>query len=144
MTHTRPHPPTLNVRRRRGRTSILIADWTVQELQADLERQRRILQNVALIEARDKAEAALIAAQQAPAQHIQAPAHRASEPSTAEAIEAQEPLSEAAQTATSSTPVQSPKIMTRKTEEPSPSPWKPPPPDEPHSWQPKVSVKRGG
>ncbi|KAH9922510.1 uncharacterized protein B0H18DRAFT_1017937, partial [Fomitopsis serialis] len=41
LTHTRIHPPT------------------VEELHADLERQRRVLQNAALIEARDREERAL-------------------------------------------------------------------------------------
>ncbi|OCH87223.1 hypothetical protein OBBRIDRAFT_781977 [Obba rivulosa] len=40
LTHTRFHPPT------------------VQELQADLERQRRVLLNAAIIEARDREERA--------------------------------------------------------------------------------------
>jgi len=38
LAHTRPHPPT------------------IEELQADIARQQRVLANVALIEARDRAE----------------------------------------------------------------------------------------
>ncbi|EPT00618.1 hypothetical protein FOMPIDRAFT_1122413 [Fomitopsis schrenkii] len=41
LTHTRPHPPSL------------------EELHADIARQRRVLQNAALIEARDREERAL-------------------------------------------------------------------------------------
>ncbi|KAI9458571.1 hypothetical protein BJY52DRAFT_1212084 [Lactarius psammicola] len=48
LSHTRPDPPSL------------------EELQADLERQRRVLHNVAVLQARDRDERARISAVQAP------------------------------------------------------------------------------
>ncbi|KAH9855344.1 hypothetical protein C2E23DRAFT_617651 [Lenzites betulinus] len=128
LTHTRQHAPTL------------------EELHADLARQRRVLFNAALIEARDREEAARIAASQqvlTPG-HIQAPLEQVGEApedtaaSTTASMTATEP-----QNPPETTHVEPP------TDRPQPpaeqwSPWKPPPSDEPHSWQPRASVRRGG
>ncbi|KAH9941635.1 uncharacterized protein BXZ73DRAFT_88131 [Epithele typhae] len=118
MTHTRPHPPSL------------------EELQADVERQRRILNNVAMIEAREKAHAARVAISEA--QHTQAQAP-ASSPRLPDPMHerANECSSNASDTAAERVPFAPPR------KEP-PSPWKPPPPDEPQSWTPRSAVRRGG
>ncbi|KAM5532899.1 hypothetical protein V8D89_013451 [Ganoderma adspersum] len=126
MTHTRSHPPTL------------------QELQGDLERQRRILQNVAMIEARDRAEAEQIAAQQAPTPHLQAPARGTSKPDSTEQQGIATPVPGVTKSAHSNTSVNSPARQSQTYQEPPSSPWKPPPPDEPHGWQPRSFVRRGG
>ncbi|KAI0356095.1 hypothetical protein OH77DRAFT_1495841 [Trametes cingulata] len=123
LAHTRPHPPTL------------------EELQGDLERQRRILFNVALIEAREREEAARIAASQQPAApHLQEPPVQTGEPAGEQAApeRAEERASQPGRTESQQ--------AAERSQPPAgqPSPWKPPPPDEPHSWQPRASVRRGG
>ncbi|KAI1796564.1 hypothetical protein LXA43DRAFT_986089 [Ganoderma leucocontextum] len=126
LTHTRPHPPTL------------------LELQADLERQRRILQNVAMIATRERAEAEQIAAQQAPTPRLRAPARGAPEPNSMERQGMTSPVYGVAQTAPLNNAAQSPEEQSRSHQQTDPSPWKPPSPDEPHNWQPRSSVRRGG
>ncbi|OSD01483.1 hypothetical protein PYCCODRAFT_521108 [Trametes coccinea BRFM310] len=131
LTHTRKHPPT------------------IEELHADLERQRRVLFNAAMIEAREREEAARIAAsQQQNTHHVQAPAAQddlASAATAAQAPSHQAPL-KLENLIPASGRASDVEAQSRTTEVPSeqPSPWKPPPRDEPHSWQPRVSVKRGG
>ncbi|KAI8976715.1 hypothetical protein BD414DRAFT_496333 [Trametes punicea] len=122
LTHTRRHPPT------------------IEELQADLERQRRVLFNAAMIQAREREEAARIAAsQQQAAPHLQAPAaqttHAPPESGPSDSLEV-----------SPSEPVRRPEqqLVREESAPEQPSPWKPPPPDEPHSWQPRVTVRRGG
>ncbi|KAI0366829.1 hypothetical protein BV20DRAFT_971339 [Pilatotrama ljubarskyi] len=122
LAHTRPHPPTL------------------EELQADLERQRRILFNVAMIEAREREQAARIAASQQPATpHLQAPSVQKNEPPEEKAAPAQteQRLSQPSPT--------EPRAASERTAPSAEraSPWKPPPPDEPHTWQPRAAVRRG-
>ena len=60
MTHTRLHPPTIEVHlfaiRIRSCLTHLTFLISQKELQADVARQQRMLENVALIEARDRAE----------------------------------------------------------------------------------------
>ncbi|TBU43890.1 hypothetical protein BD309DRAFT_959565 [Dichomitus squalens] len=124
LTHTRPNPPTL------------------EELQADFERQRRILQNVARIEARDRAEAAQIAAEQAPTAHLQVPTQRSPEPSTTGPKEPTNPVPRVSQDILADKALPQAQADSRLAE--THSPWKPPPPDEPHSWQPQASIRRGG
>lgn len=61
MSHTRLHPPTIEVRLFSPHISkivsnILLFFTFLKELQADVARQQRVLANVALIEAKDRAE----------------------------------------------------------------------------------------
>ena len=60
MTHTRLHPPTVEVRPFFPFSISKIVSYFLfyfwKELQADVARQQRVLANVALIEARDRAE----------------------------------------------------------------------------------------
>ncbi|KAI0760200.1 hypothetical protein C8Q74DRAFT_208119 [Fomes fomentarius] len=124
LTHTRPHPPTL------------------EELQADLERRRRIMINVAMIEARDREQAARIAGSEQPtlAPHLQAMSTPQGTVGSAE--QAPEPASAETQPARTGAQTLPPLVQTSD-RDPS-SPWKPPPRDEPHSWKPAASVRRGG
>ncbi|KAI0642661.1 hypothetical protein C8Q79DRAFT_225297 [Trametes meyenii] len=119
LTHTRPHPPTL------------------EELHADLERQRRVLFNAALIEARDREEKARIAASELATPPVQEPLIQTSHVT-------QDHASQVPEEPPFITPVA--QAMSRPSEQSvstQPSPWKPPPRDEPHSWQPRASVQRG-
>ncbi|KAI0327222.1 hypothetical protein GY45DRAFT_1327927 [Cubamyces sp. BRFM 1775] len=117
LTHTRHHPPTL------------------EELQADLERQRRVLFNAAMIEAREREEAARIAAAQQQTVQVQAPTAEGTGVSADPNRPAETPSSEAARIDR--------QADRREPATEQPSPWKPPPPDEPHSWQPRAAVRRG-
>ena len=58
LTHTRLHPPTLEVCVL-VLIHVCIHSYLTQELHADIERQRRVRRNAALIEARDREERAL-------------------------------------------------------------------------------------
>ncbi|KAI0656867.1 hypothetical protein C8Q70DRAFT_1006442 [Cubamyces menziesii] len=117
LTHTRPHPPTL------------------EELQADLERQRRVLFNAAMIEAREREEVARVAAAQQQTVRIQAPAAEGVRVSAEPKRPAEMSPSETARVDTAAD--------RREPATEQPSPWKPPPSDEPHSWQPRAAVRRG-
>ncbi|KAJ8474007.1 hypothetical protein ONZ51_g7489 [Trametes cubensis] len=114
LTHTRPHPPTL------------------EELQADLERQRRVLFNAAMIEAREREEVARVAAAQQQTVRIQAPAAEGVRVSAEPKRPAEMSPSETARVDTAAD--------RREPATEQPSPWKPPPSDEPHSWQPRAAV----
>ncbi|KAI0763101.1 hypothetical protein BD413DRAFT_606786 [Trametes elegans] len=121
LTHTRHHPPSL------------------EELQADLERQRRLMLNVARIEARDREEAARIAAIQ---QNITRPL--VAPPSDSSVVDDSAQASPQPQKRVPTSPPAEPGPAQREPPADQPSPWKPPPSDEPHSWQPRASVRRGG
>ncbi|KAI9067016.1 hypothetical protein FKP32DRAFT_1621225 [Trametes sanguinea] len=135
LTHTRKHPPTIEACHR--------------ELHADLERQRRVLFNAAMIEAREREEAARIAAsEQQNTPHIQAPAVQDDHTpaSTASQAPSHQAHLEHEKHIPASGPASDAEVPARTAEAPTqePSPWKPPPRDEPHSWQPRVRIKRGG
>ncbi len=68
LSHTRPDPPTFEVRRHVSKSGYIIFTTLLpfQELRADLERRRRVLHNVAVLEARDQEERARISAASAP------------------------------------------------------------------------------
>lgn len=121
------------------------AHYVPQELQADLERQRRIRLHAAMIEARDRQEAAqIVAAEQAVVRQVQAPSQQVQQ-SRHEGIDATlgtAPLSEAQQDPLLRTDTPQTQTVTDQSSDQS-SPWKPPPRDEPHSWQPRASVRRG-
>ncbi|EIW55209.1 uncharacterized protein TRAVEDRAFT_74104 [Trametes versicolor FP-101664 SS1] len=130
LTHTRHHPPT------------------EEELLADLDRQRRVLFNAAIIAARDQEEAARItASQQATVSHFQAAPLR----QDAELPKGEAPKDETPAAASAAAPLQPPEATSveQKAERQEPpaeqfSPWKKPLSDEPHTWQPRASVRRGG
>ncbi|KAI0823005.1 hypothetical protein BC628DRAFT_633514 [Trametes gibbosa] len=124
LTHTRHHAPTL------------------EELHADLERQRRVLFNAALIEARDREEAARIAASQQidTPDHFQAPSEQVNEaPKDVVAPAIMSEQLHAPEASQVGAGVEGPQPHAEQW-----SPWKPPLSDEPHSWQPRASVRRGG
>ncbi|TFK88158.1 hypothetical protein K466DRAFT_585795 [Polyporus arcularius HHB13444] len=130
LTHTRSHPPTL------------------EELQADLERQRRVRLNAAMIEARDREQAAQIAAaQQTVVRHVEPPSQQPSMPEAVKAAPATAPLPQAEQgplaAGKDAQRLPQTRIVPDQRSDPS-SPWKQPPRDEPQSWQPRAVVRRGG
>ncbi|KAI0738983.1 hypothetical protein C8Q80DRAFT_1203142 [Daedaleopsis nitida] len=129
LTHTRQHPPTLD------------------ELEADIERQRRIMMNVAMIEAREREQAAQIAASEhATSRHILSPTGSSSQGNQDATVgtPSQATVGEDRQTRTNA-PSMDPQLQTStgQSKQP-PSPWKPPPSDEPQGWQPRASIRRGG
>ncbi|RPD61250.1 hypothetical protein L227DRAFT_585561 [Lentinus tigrinus ALCF2SS1-6] len=126
LTHTRSHPPTL------------------EELQADLERQRRIQMYATMIEERDRQEAAQIAAaEQSVVRQVKASSQQQSRHEDSNATVGTVPLPEAQQDPRPRTDVPQTQTVPDQRSDPS-SPWKPPPRDEPHSWQPRASIRRGG
>ncbi|KAI0720665.1 hypothetical protein C8T65DRAFT_632320 [Cerioporus squamosus] len=129
LTHTRSHPPTL------------------EELQADLERQRRVRLNAAMIEARDRAQAAQIAAAEQPVvRHVEAPSRQQPRPADVNTTAEPAPSPQAEQDPPARTDAQLPpqaRSIPDQRSDPA-SPWKQPPRDEPHSWQPRASVRRAG
>ncbi|CAK5261880.1 unnamed protein product [Mycena citricolor] len=114
LTHTRPDPPT------------------PEELQADLIRRERLRRNVAMIEARDKAEDQLRLAEIASLQQ-QIPSPR-NAPPLAEHPDHSEPLVLTSETASAPSGRKS-----RDMEDTRPSP----PPEETQAWSPQT-VARGG
>ncbi|KAI0676469.1 hypothetical protein C8Q78DRAFT_23825 [Trametes maxima] len=120
LTHTRPHPPS------------------VEELHADLERQRRVLFNAALIEARDREEKARIAASGLATPHLQAPLAQNDHATQGYPPEVSQQLSPSTPAAQSVLQPSGQETVSAQS-----SPWKPPPRDEPHNWQPRASVRRG-
>ena len=106
-----------------------------------MERQRRILLNVAMIEAREREQAAQITAQAAAAQLL-AP-FPTSDHKNVDSV-AQEPEAASAPDRPPRTRTEPLQPLVQTGVEDPPSPWKPPPRDEPHSWSPRASVRRGG
>ncbi|KAL6300414.1 hypothetical protein BKA93DRAFT_532367 [Sparassis latifolia] len=127
LTHTRPNPPTL------------------EELQADAERQRRVLLNVAILEARDREERARV--QQAEVQAtLQAPplasaSMPASNTSAAPTAKPNAPPKSVEQPAPGASPEPAERAGARG--QPSDFPFPQPPSDEPQSWSPRT-IRRGG
>ena len=99
-----------------------------------------------MIEARVRQEAAQIAAaEQAVVRQVQAPSQQVQQ-SRHEDIDATlgtaPSVSEAQQDPLLRTDMPQTQTVTDQSSDQS-SPWKPPPRDEPHSWQPRASVRRG-
>ena len=88
-----------------------------------------------MIEAREREEAARIAAAQQQTVRIQAPAAEGTNISAERKHPVEMSPSETARVDTATDK--------REPATEQPSPWKPPPPDEPHSWQPRAAVRRG-
>ena len=145
MTHTRTDPPTIEVRMHtlQGQTPILSTESS-QELLLDLERRRRILHNAAVLEAQERMRVAHIAASERPSAPLSAPnqsGHPNQEQSDQDItidVATQRP------TEPSSLDTRRPETRVQDDQRPPPSPWKPPPRDEPHSWSPRATVRRGG
>ncbi|KAI0792376.1 hypothetical protein C8Q75DRAFT_804768 [Abortiporus biennis] len=121
LTHTRSHPPT------------------VQELLADLERQRRVLLNAALIEARDKEAQVAASITDAPHQ----PTPRDSSP-VAPAGPSQGPSTQSPQSVSKSeqSAPSSPTVKGGQPTESKPDPFARPTIDEAQPWSPR-SIRRG-
>ncbi|KAH9164849.1 hypothetical protein EDB89DRAFT_2116204 [Lactarius sanguifluus] len=127
LSHTRPDPPTL------------------EELQADLERQRRVLYNAAVLQARDQDERARISAASAPSVTEDPPfltpenIPMMQRDETSQSVGAPEPPPH------SSHPIDRPRQAPR----PSPDPELPPPVGkdrdwQPEAWTPQTTRRRGG
>ncbi|CAL1699563.1 unnamed protein product [Somion occarium] len=126
LTHTRSHPPTY------------------QELLADLERQRRVLQNAAMIEARERE--AREAAQLASPSHAPTQSPENTD-TTSEAPSVQASSSPNARSGVSADQTPTPSKPQHSTEPSKPDPWEAARAkadgDQPQSWAPRA-VRRGG
>lgn len=148
LTHTRSHPPTYQVCDPKvWRTEL---DWSshysffLQELLADLERQRRVLQNAAMIEARERE--AREAAQLASPSHAPTQSPENTD-TTSEAPSVQASSSPNARSGVSADQTPTPSKPQHSTEPSKPDPWEAARAkadgDQPQSWAPRA-VRRGG
>ncbi|KAH8987918.1 hypothetical protein EDB92DRAFT_1875029 [Lactarius akahatsu] len=127
LSHTRPDPPTL------------------EELQADLERQRRVLHNAAVLQARDQDERARISAASAPLVTEDPPFPAPENISMVKRDEISQSVGAPEPPPHLSYPIDRPRQAPR----PSPDPELPPPVGkdrdwQPEAWTPQTTRRRGG